>query len=112
MYKRKDNYSTPLKILIPVYKKYNGVISKTYEEGFVIFASFKTFGGTDKVVNGIYSIEDTAYVETWYNPEIKSDCQVERLSDGAKFEILGEPENIEESFKILKFKVRRMKGNG
>lgn len=112
MYKRKDNYSTPLRILVPTYEKYNGVTSKTYEEGPIIFASFKSFGGTDKVVNGIYSIEDTAYIETWYTPNLKSDCQIERLSDNAKFEILGEPENVEEGFKILKFKVRRVKGNG
>jgi hypothetical protein len=33
-----------------------------------------------------------------------------RLSDGAVFDILGEPENIEMRNQFLKFKVRRVKG--
>ena len=55
--------------------------------------SFKTYGGTERDVNGVYSIEDTANIETWYRPDIKGNCRVAR-EDGATYDIIGEPENI------------------
>ena len=49
-------------------------------------------------VNGVYSIIDTATIETYYTDKIKSDDRIRRLTDGAVFEIKGEPENIEMRF--------------
>lgn len=63
-----------------------------------------------KNVNGVYSIEDTANVETWYTPEITSDCRIVVLDNGAVYEIIGEPENVEMRNIYLKFKLRRYKG--
>ena len=76
----------------------------------LFFGSFKTYGGTEKTVNGIYSIEDTANVETWYRPDIKSNCRIARANDGAIFDIINEPENINMRNQFLKFKVKRVKG--
>lgn len=80
------------------------------KDGITIFGSFKTYGGTGKTVDGIYSITDTAVVETWYRPDITSDCIIALADTGAKYEILNEPENIERRNQFLKFKVQRIKG--
>ena len=74
------------------------------------FANYKTYGGTERVVNERYVIEDTAQVTTFYRPDITSDCKLIRVIDNAEFEILNEPENIEMRNVALKFKVRRLKG--
>ena len=113
-------YNTPLIVLTPSYTKAGGVRAKVIpdlSEGFQIFASYKTFGGTERNVDGLYSIEDTADVETWYRPDITSECIVV-LADtittttpkGAMYEIVNEPENIDRRNQILRFKVKRIKG--
>ena len=106
-------FSTPLVLLIPTYTKANGVRTKVLPEladGVKIFGTFKTYGGTEKTVDGIYSITDTAVVETWYRPDITSDCIIALADTGAKYEILNEPENIDRRNQFLKFKVQRIKG--
>ncbi len=115
----------PLILLIPKsISKVNGVNRKQYptvEEALSIkdknnkpknlfFGSFKTYGGTEKTINGIYSIEDTANIETWYRPDIISNCRIVRASDNAIFDIINEPEDINQRHQFLKFKVRRVKG--
>ena len=79
-------------------------------KGVEFFGSFKTFGGTERDVNGLYSVEDTASIECWYNPSIKSDCRVYVSITGAAYEIMGEPEDIDLRHQFMKFKVRRVKG--
>mgnify|MGYP004448403943 FL=1 len=112
MYRVKENFPTPVLVLVPAYTKTNGVTKKTLpDDGELIFCKFKSYGGTETNINGVYSIVDTASVETWYNPKIKSDCAI-KLENGAIYEIINEPENVEMRNKIMKFKVRRVKGNG
>ena len=108
---------TSLRLQRPVYAVAYGVNKKTWETvSGVIMANFKTFGGTEKTDNGILTVEDTAQVVCWYRPDIKGNCRVVLLdgnedTDNAKcYEILGEPENIEQRNMFLKFKVRRIKG--
>lgn len=104
-------FDTPLILLIPTWETIKGVRKKVYPtDGELIYASFKTYGGTEKEVNGIYSIEDTANVETWYRPDVKSDCRVMIAGTNAIYEIINEPENINMRNQYLKFKVRRIKG--
>lgn len=115
----------PLVLLIPKsIKQVKGVTKKEYptiEEALeardknnnsinLFFGSFKTYGGTERTVNGIYSIEDTANIETWYRPDITSNCKIARANDGAIFDIINEPENINMRNQFLKFKVKRVKG--
>lgn len=113
----------PLILLIPTYKNVSGVSKPTYptiqetlevkdNKGNSInlfFGSFKTYGGTERDVNGVYSIEDTANIETMYRPDIKANCRVAR-EDGATYDIISEPEDIEQRHQFLKFKVKRIKG--
>lgn len=104
-------YNTAAEILTPQVTNYNGVNKKTYpESGEKIYCSFKTFGGTETATDGVYSIIDTAAVETWYRPDIKSNCAIKVLQTGALYEIIGEPENINMKNQYLKFTVRRVKG--
>lgn len=103
--------TTPMTLQAPVTVKEYGVSKKEWREiDSVIMVNFKTFGGTEKIVDGVLSVEDTASIVCWYRPDIKSNCRLVRLADGAAFEILGEPENIEFRNQFLKFKVRRVKG--
>lgn len=102
--------TTAMKLLIPTSETVIGVSKKTYVEGDTIMANFKSYGGTESTSNDILSIIDTAQVTTWYRPDIKGNCRLKRLSDGAVYDILGEPENIEERNMILSFKIRRVKG--
>lgn len=109
MFKPDLPYDTPVELFTPTYKTVKGVTKKVYpENGVVFFCKFKTYGGTETTTNGVLTVIDTANVETWYRPDITSGCQI-RL--GAKvYEVMGEPEDIEQRHQILKFKVRGVKG--
>ena len=53
------------------------VCQKTYSnDEMMIQGSFRTFGGTEKVVNGVLTLENTAVVETFFDPTIKADCRI------------------------------------
>lgn len=108
-YRPSEPYSTPVQLFKPIYETVKGITKKVYPEtGEVIFCSFKTYGGTETTVNDQLVVVDTANVETWYRPDITSGSQI-RL--GAKvYEVMGEPEDIEQRHQFLKFKVRGVKG--
>lgn len=102
--------TTPMTVYRTEEKYELGVLVKQCVKLDDIICNFKTYGGTEKEVNGVIAVEDTATIVTWYRPDITSDCILERIGDGARFEILGEPENIEQRNMILSMKVRRIKG--
>lgn len=105
-----DN-TIPLMLLKPVSVKVQGVLKKTYPaQGILFYGSFKTYGGTERDVNGVYSIEDTAVIECFFRPDIKSNCRINVPQTGAVYEIIGEPENINMRNQFMKFKVRRIAG--
>lgn len=112
-YRPKKVFRTPLILLIPEKKKVQGVTTKQFpapENGLLFYGSFATYGGTEREVNDVYSIMDTAKIMTWYRPDIQSDCRVVRASDNAVYEIIGEPENMQEDNLYMKFTVKRVKG--
>lgn len=114
----------PLVLLIPKISTKKGITNKEYptvdealaekdENGNSInlfFGSFKTYGGTEKTVNDVYSIEDTANIETMYRSDITGVCRIARAEDKAVFDIINEPEDINQRHQFLKFKVKRLKG--
>ena len=105
-------YSTPIYLLNPSYETVKGVPVKKYPdpaENMLLNCSFKTYGGTETTKNDLYSVIDTAIIETWFRPDVKSDSRIMR-TDGAVYEVLGEPENINMRNQFIKFKVRRVKG--
>ena len=108
-YRPSEPYCTPVELFNPTYEMVKGVEKKVYPEtGEVIFCSFKTYGGTETTINGQLVVEDTANVETWYRPDITSASLI-KLGN-KKYEVIGEPENIEQRNQFLKFKARGIKG--
>ena len=105
-----NQMTTPMMLQVPTSTTVMGVSKKTYVDKSKIMCNFKTYGGTESVSNDVLSVIDTAQITCWYHPDIKSDCRLKRLSDDAVFEILGEPENLEQRNQILYFKIRRVKG--
>ena len=106
-------FSTALIVLKPTYTKVAGVRQKVppdLKDGFQIFASFRSYGGTETTVDGVYSIVDTVDVETWYRPDITSDCIIVVAATGAKYRIMNNPENINNRNQFLKFKLERIEG--
>ena len=110
-YKPSFPYSTAIELLIPTYATKKGVRVKEFpEEGIKLNCSFKTYGGTETTVNDVYSLEDTAQVETWYRPDIKADCRIKVISSGQTYDIMNTPENIDMRSQFCKFKVRAVQG--
>lgn len=106
-------FNVALMLLKPSYDDSYGVEKKTFpaiEDGELFYGSFKTYGGTERDVNGLYSIEDTAIIECWYRQDIQSNCRVGVLATGAIYEIVNEPENVNMRNQFLRFKVKRIKG--
>ena len=89
-------FTTPIKLLKPTYESIKGVKKK--------------IGGTERTENNLYVIEDTAKIETYFRPDIKSDCRVMLAESGATYDIINEPEDVEQRHKYYVFKVRRIKG--
>ena len=103
--------TTAMRLQVPTSKRVNGIPKKEFTDvPEIVFVNFKTFGGTERLNNDVYIVEDTAQIVCWYRPDIKADCRLVRLSDGAVYDIIGEPENLEMRNMFLKFKIRRVKG--
>lgn len=109
-YQTRPIFNVPAKILIPITEKINGVAKKTFSESEVIYVSAKSYGGTEKIINDVYVIEDTMIIETFYRPDITSECNLKLLDDDSTWEILNTPENIDRRNQFLKFKIKRIKG--
>ena len=110
-YKPSFPYSTAIELFIPTTATIKGVTKKIFSEtGIRLNCSFKTYGGTETTSNDVYVLEDTAYVETWYRPDIKADCRIKVISTGQVYEIMNTPENIDMRNQFCKFKVRVVRG--
>lgn len=104
-------YSTAIELLIPTYSTVKGNKVKSYSvQGIRLNCSFKTYGGTETSVNGVLSVVDTAIVETWYRPDIKTDCRIKVLQTGNVYEVMIPPENIDMRNQFVKLKVQAVKG--
>ncbi len=97
-------------VFIPEYKTVKGSAKKVYpDKGEIICCSFRTFGGTERTSNNALIVEDTAVIETWYRPDINSECILKDINN-ISYEILGTPENISMRNQILRIKIRSLKG--
>lgn len=112
-YKPEVPFNVPMKLLTPTTVKVKGVNKKAFpnpDDAPLIFGSFRTFGGTESTVNGVFTVIDTATVETWFRPDIKPNCRIYLCESGDTFEVVGTPENIEMRNQYLKFRVQRVGG--
>lgn len=109
MYIPTSPFVTPLKLFTPECVTEKGSTKKVYKDAnTIIFTSFRSFGGTEKVSNGVLITEDTVTIETWYNPKIKADCRL--YSGDTPYEIIGTPEDIECRHQYMRFKIRKVQG--
>lgn len=113
-YKPSLPFNVPAFLLIPTTTTVKGVAVKTYpnyKDGQFIYCTFRSFGGTEVTSNGVYSVMDTATVESWYRPDITAGCRMCLATNPDKmYEVIGTPENIEMRNQYIKFKVQAVAG--
>lgn len=104
--------TTAVKLQKRVTTKVSGAPEISYVDADdpILSCSFKTYGGTESVNNGLLTIINTANIVTWYRPDITAACRIILLQDNSVWEIIGEPENIEMRNQILQFKVKKVTG--
>lgn len=107
-------FDVAMKLLIPTETKVKGVVKKTFpnpdEVETVFFGSFRTYGGTENFSNDVYTVFDTATVDSWWNPEITSDCRIYLCETGEIFDVISRPENIGMRHQFMQFKVQKIGG--
>lgn len=111
--------TTPFYYYVGTYENINGINKRVFTretdgngKPVVRFCNFSTYGGSEYQNNGVYVVDDTAQIITWYDPVISAGGAIKLCEDATDdlFEILGQPENIEQRNQELTFKVRRYKG--
>lgn len=106
--KEMDELDTAVTLLIPTVSDYCGSPKLTYPEvGDLLFVNWKTYGGTEAVIDKQIVIIDTAQVTTWYDPRIKKACRL-RLDSGELYEIIGKPEDVNGRHIFMRFKVQNV----
>lgn len=113
-YKPQVPFNVAMKLLVPTETKVKGVTKKVYPEpediAQIFFGSFRTFGGTENFSNDVYMIYNTATIDTWYNPEITTDCRVYICETGEIFDVISPPEDINMRHQFMQFKVEKIGG--
>ena len=113
MYRPVIPFTTPMKLLIPTSVVSQGVTKKTFptvDKGILIYGSFRTFGGTENLSNGVYTVINTATIDTWYRPDIAANCRIYICDTGQTYEIVGDPEDIEMRHQFLQMRVQKVGG--
>ena len=113
-YNPQQPFDVPMKLLLPTSTVVKGVTKKVYPDPEdvteVFFGSFRTYGGTENRSNEIFTVYDTAVVNTWYNPTITSDCKVYICETGEIYNVISRPENIDMRHQYLQFKLQKVGG--
>lgn len=107
-----EQFATPLLLQTPTTVKQLGVVRKEYNTVKTIFATVKSYGGTESIVDNVIQTLDTITVVTWYDPQIKADCRVVNPFDNSSWAILGRPEDIEMRHVYMQFKCQKVEGDG
>ena len=106
-------FTVPMKLLTPVLINDHGARKKKYsdpKDSEVFFGAFRTFGGSERDENGVITLNDTAVIDTWFDPAIRADCAVYVCETKLTYEIISEPEDIEMRHQYLQFKVLKVGG--
>ena len=112
-YKPSAPFNVPMKLLVPVTTTAYGAGKKTFSapaDSSLIYGSFRTFGGTENIQDGVYSVIDTAVIDTWYRPDIKADCRIYMCDSGLTYDIVADPEDIDFRHQYMQIKVRKTGG--
>lgn len=103
-------FRTPAMLIKRTVKQIKGMAKESFTDSEQFFCTAKSYGGTEKVVNGLYVIEDTWQIDTWYNPNICKGDRIRFLDDDSEYEIYATPENINRAGQYMRFKVIRFGG--
>lgn len=107
-------FNVAFKLLQPTVTNVRGARVKEYPDPkdvqAVFFGSFRTFGGSERMENDVYTVEDTATINAWYDPTITADCRIYSCLSGKTYEVVGTPENIDMRNQYVSFKVRAIGG--
>lgn len=113
-YKPSAPFTVPFKLLVPITTSSYGVPTKAYSDPKditeVLFCSFRTFGGTENIRDDLYTVIDTGVIDTWYRPDIKSNCKIYLCETGDTYDIIQNPEDIDFRHQYLRFKVMKVGG--
>lgn len=103
-YKPNLPFNVPAMHLKRTLTKVNGANQESFTEKTMFFCSAKSYGGTEKQVNGVTVIEDTWTIDTWFNPDFKKGDKIRFLDGTMEYEILATPENINRRGQYMRFK--------
>lgn len=109
-------FNVPMKLLIPMGSSVYGAGKKTFpapsdvSDDYLFYGSVRSFGGTENFKDGVYTIINTATIETWYRPDIKSDCRICLCETGEVYDVMADPEDINFRHQYLRLKVRKVGG--
>ena len=112
-YKPSVPFNVAMKLLVPTSERINGVLKKTFSDpdtSELFFGSFRTYGGVENLQDGMFTLIDTATIDTWYRPDIKAECRIYICDTSQTYEIISDPENINMRHQYLQFKVRKIGG--
>lgn len=112
-YRPATPFTTPIRLLVPAVTKVKGVNKFTYpeaEKSPIIYGTFKTYLGSESNENGVMTVVDTGYIDTWYRPDINSNCRLHLIENGQTYEIFGDPEDVQMRHQFLKIRVRKIGG--
>lgn len=109
-YKPPLPFRTPAMIMKRKVTKVKGMTKEEFTDLSMFYCTAKSYGGTEKVVNNVYVIEDTWQIDTWFNPSISKGDKIRFLDDGNIYEVYASPENINRAGKYMRFKVVRVGG--
>ena len=112
-YRPSAPFNVAFKLLIPQTSTSHGVTVKTYTDvskAPLSYGTFRTFGGTEALENDVYTVLDTATIETWYRPDLTAGCRLYMCDTGETYDVIGTPEDIQMRHQYLTFKVQKVGG--
>lgn len=112
-YKPQTPFSVPLILLNPTSTMVKGVRKDVYPDpknGIPFNGSIRTFGGTENMSNDVYTIFDTATLDTWYRPDLTSDSRIYFCETGETWSVKGRPEDIDMRHQFMQVKLQRIGG--
>lgn len=112
-FKASAPFTVAMKLLVPTTSKEFGVTKKAFTDpktSELFFGSFRTFGGTENLQDGVYTVVDTAVIDTWFRPDITADCQIYLCDNGQVYDIVSDPEDIDFRHQYMQFKVKKVGG--
>ena len=133
-FKAAGPFTVPMYLLIPTETTVQGAVKKTFPaipepeqtptpapngakaalnvdpDPPLIWGSFRTFGGTEAPRDGVYSIINTATIDTWWRPDITAACRIALAETGEVYEIIADPEDIDRRHQYMQLRVRRTGG--